>query len=533
MKAVKIVWTDVLVIILVLLFVVAGKGDRLQISEVVLHETFLTVVVYFAARFVFTLSPRLISALFIISVSIICLYESGLGILQIFGVCRSNHSLYSCTGSFINPGPYGGFLAICVSVLGIYAFSKNPGVIRSLAGFSAVITFAVLPSTQSRAAIVALLVAVSFAAFLNPKSREILKKHKIVISLFVVLFLTMAYVYKKPSADGRLMIDRISIKAMTNNGLRGAGLGRFGGSYGVAQFQYFKDKIGSVSEIQNLSALKEGERMTADIPEYAFNEILRVGVEAGPLAMIVFISLFLVGIVYSVKERTAWCYGLVAYLTFSLFSYPLSVPYLRLMLAVLLAGSCVIERREMRCLDLVPVLTALLCITFKTIMMHPQAVERKEAAALWEESVRWQEIQCYEMLAYSCDTIYDRMTHDSNYLFAYGQSLNKIEEYDKSDSVLTLGTLISSDPMFWNVMGNNSLAKGHYSEAEERYLHAFFMVPNRLYPLCLLTKLYYAKGDYDKARMMAKTVMEFKPKVESIKTENLRKEIYDLLDDIP
>ena len=82
--------------------------------------------------------------------------------------------------------------------------------------------------------------------------------------------------------------------------------------------------------------------------------------------------------------------------------------------------------------------------------------------------------------------------------------------------------------MFWNVMGNNSLALGNYREAEERYKHAFYMVPNRLYPLYLLAKLYNTEGDSARFLKMADLVEEFVPKIESPKTERLRSEIREI-----
>ena len=77
-------------------------------------------------------------------------------------------------------------------------------------------------------------------------------------------------------------------------------------------------------------------------------------------------------------------------------------------------------------------------------------------------------------------------------------------------------------------MGNNSLTQGRYREAEERYKHAFYMVPNRLYPLYLLAKLNYTEGDTVRFLQMAEMVEEFIPKVESVNTESLRTEIREL-----
>ena len=57
---------------------------------------------------------------------IVCLimiggYEAILGFRQLYGFSVSNHSLYTLTGSFYNPGPYMGYLAMVLPVC-VYVF---------------------------------------------------------------------------------------------------------------------------------------------------------------------------------------------------------------------------------------------------------------------------------------------------------------------------------------------------------------------------------------------------------------------------
>ena len=40
--------------------------------------------------------------------------EAVWGLLQVYSYLPSNHSLYALTGSFYNPGPYSGFLSMCL-----------------------------------------------------------------------------------------------------------------------------------------------------------------------------------------------------------------------------------------------------------------------------------------------------------------------------------------------------------------------------------------------------------------------------------
>lgn len=146
----------------------------------------------------------------------------------------------------------------------------------------------------------------------------------------------------------------------------------------------------------------------------------------------------------------------------------------------------------------------------------------------WADIQNNHKMRYYGLVVPVCDSLFDEMREDYEFLFIYGQSLNKIGEYEKSDSILQIGTGVSSDPMFWNVKGNNSLALGKYREAEACYTHAFYMIPNRLYPLILLAELYHIEGDTVRFLEMADIIETFKPKVESESTEFLREQIRDL-----
>ena len=57
----------------------------------------------------------------VVQIVIVCLimiggYEAILGFRQLYGFSVSNHSLYALTGSFYNPGPYMGYLAMVLPV---------------------------------------------------------------------------------------------------------------------------------------------------------------------------------------------------------------------------------------------------------------------------------------------------------------------------------------------------------------------------------------------------------------------------------
>jgi tetratricopeptide (TPR) repeat protein len=243
--------------------------------------------------------------------------------------------------------------------------------------------------------------------------------------------------------------------------------------------------------------------------------------------MLLFMAVIIAAIVVSYRNDTIWCYGLTAFAVFAIFSYPLHVKQFQIMFSVLLAA-CASSGQSTTLTYKLIMMAFLIVLSVILIGKMPEIKQYKQAESAWKKTERWHIMEHYDYVVEDGDTLLPYMKHDYRFLFAYGQSLNKTGNYEKSDSVLQLGTRISSDPMFWNVMGNNSLALGRYREAEERYKHAFYMVPNRLYPLYLLAKLYHAEGDTVRFLDMADKIETFIPKIESANTELLRSEIREI-----
>lgn len=552
-RKISLSWTEVLVVGMPLLCLFTGNLDSSNIT-VVKNVTIVSLLLYLSFRLSFSLSPLVSAFILLIIISFVCLYECGLGFLQLIGDKKSNHYLYAITGSFQNPGPYGGFLAICISLLVAYYYkTKGLQMISLITKLSnrasitvAVMAIVFLPSTQSRSAILALGCSMILLALgterIKTKIKPILKKYGIWLLLGVTSLIVGAYLFKKPSADGRLFMDKICLKAMCENGWKGAGIGHFGGAYGNAQTSYFKKQIDEKGKDDlDWRVINEHDRITADCPDNAYNEYLFIGVEAGPFAMLLFIGIIITAIVISFKKGTIWCYGLTAFAVFALFSYPLHVKQFQILLPILFAA-CVSDRQiniqeqndESKAIlangtksiqGIVSILVMLVVLSTFLVLNLPEVWLCKQAEKSWKKAERWYQMEYYEYVVEDCDTLLPYMKHDYRFLFAYGQSLNKTGNYEKSDSILKIGTELSSDPMFWNVMGNNSLALGKYSEAEYRYKHAFYMVPNRLYPLYLIAKLYRYEGDTARFIIMSELISDFIPKVESSLTVSLRDDI--------
>ena len=78
-------------------------------------------------------------------------------------------------------------------------------------------------------------------------------------------------------------------------------------------------------------------------------------------------------------------------------------------------------------------------------------------------------------------------------------------------------------------MGRNYQAMKEYDLAEKTLLKSTQIVPNRLYPLYLLMKLYVETGDDEKARETAGIVLTKEPAVREMREEAEKIRNYKLL----
>ena len=137
----------------------------------------------------------------------------------------------------------------------------------------------------------------------------------------------------------------------------------------------------------------------------------------------------------------------------------------------------------------------------------------------------WERISGYQSAAFADDYAeqYNTLIDNPKFLFAYGKMLNSMKRYNDSNAALRDGLKVSTDPMFHVVMGNNYKELGAYKEAEEHYRKAFYMNPNKMYPLYQLLQMYIDIDDTINARQMAQRIVSFNPKIRSKATDDMKK----------
>ena len=382
--------------------------------------------------------------------NLLAIYECGVGLLQISGLYSSTHAKFILTGSFDNPGPYGGLIAILLTVLGVFVMQNKSGgkwsvkALVILSSVSCALCIIVLPATMSRAAWFALGVTALVFGLKELSLADWIRKHKAVATIATITMLivmTGVFFMKKDSAIGRLHIWHMELRAITEKPLTGHGKGSVLGVYGDTQAEYFAEK-------------ERPEIITkvAGCPEYAFNEYLKIGVEYGIPAMLGVILVLILLIAILLKLRSSLAYGLITFCVFAFFSYPL------------------------------------------------EAIHIKSDAENDWDSIRYlSSMELYEDAVEEYAPLCDALNGNYRFLYDYGYALYKCGRHRESIVVLKEGAAMSSDPMFYNIIGRNYEAMGLYQEAESAYLHAHYMVPQRLYPLTLLMRMHIRLGNNSEA----------------------------------
>ena len=395
----------------------------------------------------------------IILCCLFAIYEAVLGFLQVIGLQTSGNVNYLITGSFANPGPYGGLIAVVLSILIAYLWLYRRNAdrwyekgIRWLSLFSAALCVIVLPATMSRAAWLSCGTAVLVLGFKEMNVGLWIRNNKFYSCILVIAVVAMsagAFFLKKDSAIGRFHIWHMEFRAIAEKPLTGYGKGTVLGVYGDTQAEYFAE-----------TECPEIIKKVAGCPEYAFNEYLKIGVEYGIPAMVGVIAILILLIALLLSHRSPFAYGLIAFSVFAFFSYPLEAIHIK-----------------------------------------------SEAEKKWESIRYLSRMELYEDAVEELAPLYGDLKDNYRYIYDYGYALHKCNRYQESNEILKEGAKISSDPMFYNIIGKNQEAMGLYEEAEKAYLHAHHMVPYRLYPLTLLMKMKIRLQDTDQALIYARKIV--------------------------
>lgn len=491
----------------------------------------IALILYAAMRMVFSyfsINGSHIAAILIL----FSLYEAVWGYCQLF-TGASRHHLYPVTGTFFNPGPYSAGLAMGIAMT--LALRKNIHRIRYFKFTTsvrlgnetvdwiamAIVTTLAIPMamTLSRASFLALVVSL---LLLYRERLRGWRRWIVIISVMAACGAAL-YLLKQGSADGRAIINYIGIRSIGKSPVIGHGVGSF-----LHRFAEETARISVMSPGIDLSRV--------DAMDYAFNDFLLVGVEQGVVGIAFALLLTILVLRRLWGNNEALFSGMVTLLVFSLFSYPFELLPFQIMATTIVAyagtrshnpkseGVAIIKRKWggkniIYGMTGVAAICLVSVIIFKDISQREAAEREYRMLSGLRDSAFIEDY--YALLPY--------LQENKRYLFDFARLLSDAGRHNDSNEMLRRGMLISNDPMFVVLQGNNYRDMRAYEEAEKAYLHAWHTMPNRLYPLYRLMKLQEMRGETSKALEYAIKVKGFREKIPSPAVNDMKQEANQII----
>ena len=387
-----------------------------------------------------------------------------IGITQLAGWFEGNHPDFPVTGTFQNPGPYGGLLA--VSLIAIAWVSRSGTRLKAFQWGVLLLLLAMLIISNSRAAWIAAFVGI---VALFPRLHDGWGK-RTMISIITGAVVAGLYFLRPGSADTRVLIWQAYTRLIKLEPLTGLGIGTLPRYYMNTQAEYF-----ALHPDSDLS-------IVANNNYQAVNEFLHVTVEQG------FIGLLLLLWIILTCHHSSRFPLILTWFTFSMFSYPVNCKLLMTVLVLSLAlcsgenpGWYLKFNKKWLLCSLI-VIPFILTITLK----YDNAVKNIKS-----------------------DTA-PKFPYNREYMFQFARQKHDIHALDRLTRDVCSSTDILCD------MGDLYETRGDIKRADSCYFLARQMVPCRIKPLYKLYLL-YKRRDSTLAENYARQILNFKsPSVGSV-----------------
>ncbi len=527
---------------------------RLSFQEMIPHTTLIKLLffggLYFLGRMLFSqLNWKALNFPFA-AVLLAGIGESLYGLGQLYGIWSSHHAAFPLTGSFFNPGPYSGWLALLIP-MAVWVLSSKRNRSSSILRTTQVLSWSflflasgVLIVTMSRAAWFAATVG-SMMVLWGPIRRFVSNHRKamrwaILASVLMAGLLVWMYQFKKDSAQGRILIWKVSSEMVSNYPLFGVGRDRFPVMYSRYQSHYF-------SQEHN----QGDEAYLADYVEYPFNEALGWTAEMGMVGL--FLILVLIGIMVRMwqKKKNAGLLRpvhslaaslIIAWIVFSMFSYPTEVPVLALSGILLFSAlatnlSTPSDKTFLKKFSSVNGLMSILLIGSMAVYSLWWSYKNRPLAKLWIIANANYQIGHYGI----SNRIYTKeigpvLENEGAFLKSAGKSLSMSRKFHRSAPYLERALYFTSDPMIFTTLGHDyalyARVEPEKCDRTELLLKMVkYMQPGHYFPRYMLMEMYERTEQQEKMEQEASDLLALETKIKSEAVDEMRLAAREVLDD--
>jgi O-antigen ligase len=452
-------------------------------------------------------------------------------------------------GLFFNANYLAMFLALAFPLALALAWQAERVVFRLSAWAAAGLFAACIILTGCRTALAAILIVAGLMAWnrIRPAAevgagRGFRRRLTAGLALAAsVLLLTgaLAVASKPTSAQGRVLIWKVSLRMFLAHPALGTGFSSFAGLYGAAQGSYFRQGLGTPME-----------RLSADSVGYAFNDYLETAVELGLVGLLIFAVFwfFVLEKAWASFQRarasglakpaaglkgrelaSAAAGSVVVYMIMSFFYFPSRILPTFLLFNVLLAWvvseNAARRAREMspesqrgglssarvsRTLEPGRVLAAGVALAglIASLALLPSFFRQFQAERTWEKArVLLQSGKKKESLGLS-RRIYPDLRSNDNFLIFYSRLLMSQGIDEEAVRVLERRTARSSNPYLWEKLAEAYAKRGDIAQAWSSAFLADSVLPWRLTSKAMLTDFSAREGDLEGAVRYARLVLE-------------------------
>lgn len=371
--------------------------------------------------------------------------------------------------------------------------------------------------TGMRSAIIALLFCL---LILNRHKLKCINRNKLmaaVIFLTLAIFMSGLYYFKKDSANGRLLIWRCSTNLISEKVILGHGYQGFEAKYMLYQAQYFREHPDSEFT------------MLADDIHSPFNEYILIIVNYGILGFVLVLSLIICILIrisktyVNEKQCHILCFCVIGLC--SLFSYPLSYPFFKIMLVFATANMLFDSkyRKNVAISSLYKPLSGVLLIVSLLIICY--SLYSGYCGSSWKYLMDKSFLYSKEKTIARFKEIYPRLKSNASFLYSYSSKLYLLGEYSESKKIIDSCSIYKSSYKSQILKSDILYSLQEYEEALRSLRLASEMCPNRFLPLYKMYIIYKETGDKTNVLRMRNIILNKEVKISSREVNEIKKSI--------
>jgi tetratricopeptide (TPR) repeat protein len=375
---------------------------------------------------------------------------------------------------------------------------------------------------QSRAFSIGFILAIVVMCLLYRRISLSKKTYLFIALCFLAILYCSIFLIKTDSSLGRILIYKISSNIYKDNWLWGIGLGEFKKTYMYYQATYFK-----------LGNFTEKEFLLADNTYFTFNDYFQFVIETGIAGL--FILLFsIIGLYKIIKAALAksssmillYAIGLLlaiciaAFFNYVFYRVEFQVATL-VCLVIILYYSLRRTKSIIKIFSLLIIfliLTSYYLYSYLTLNYYFASTKLMKIKELERAGYRTEAIAIAKTLNKDLDGNHEYLELTS-FIFTNGMMLKEAKE--ETNKLIRIRPSIDA----YSRLGYIYEMNNEYKKAEQAYLMAIAMVPNRFIPRYNLFKLFKSTGQEDKARNCAKIILNMPVKVPSSIVDQIKSNV--------